>query len=53
MNQTTSQVTIWSFAAQFRASDKPFIAHLVGCASILAFHRERTDMIVRPPTGSA
>lgn len=35
-----------AFAAQYRGSGKPFIAHLVGTASVLASRRERTDMVV-------
>jgi len=34
------------FSAQYRNSGKPFIAHLVGTASILASHRASTDTLI-------
>jgi GT2 family glycosyltransferase len=34
------------FAAQFRASGKPFVAHLVGVASVLAAHERPIETVV-------
>lgn len=44
--RTVYELAVPAFAAQYRASGKPFIAHLVGTASVLASRAERTDMIV-------
>ena len=43
---TAYQLGVPLFSAQYRASGKPFIAHLVGTASILASHRAAADTLI-------
>ncbi|HCD56009.1 MAG TPA: hypothetical protein DEQ90_11340, partial [Halieaceae bacterium] len=43
---TAYQLGVPLFSAQYRASGKPFIAHLVGTASILASHHAAVDTLI-------
>ena len=43
---TAYQLGVALFSAQYRASGKPFIAHLVGTASILASHHAAADTLI-------
>ncbi|MCB1844238.1 MAG: HD domain-containing protein, partial [Halioglobus sp.] len=44
--QRAHEFALPAFSAQYRASGKPFIAHLVGTASVLANQGERAELLL-------
>lgn len=44
--QRAYEFALPAFSAQYRASGKPFVAHLVGTTSVLAAQGERADMLL-------
>ncbi len=40
------ELALRAFAGQFRANGKPFVAHLVGVAGILAAHEQPTEVVL-------